>query len=391
MMGVAVTGLGAVTPVGVGVPNVLQALRSGARGFSAPTLDGRTFRCGAFARAAESAALPAPGSAVDDVTRFALAAAREAWEASGGANAPHSPRRMACVIGCGAGGEATHDRALKAVYAEGRERLHPLTLPTVMVSASSSRIAADLNLKGPNFTISSGCASGAHAIIIASQLIRTGEADLVITGGAEAPFALGALRSWEALRVMSPSVSRPFDDDRDGMTLGEGAAMLVLESIGSAQRRGAPILGVITGHGMNCDAGSLLMPDVDGMRDAMEAATARNGTILAPDVIIPHGTGTRANDDAEAASIQQAFGAMALYALKGQVGHMLGASGAFNALMATLLLEDGPPPGALRHLPDGDKGNQRSDAHSPKRVLSNAFAFGGLNTSILVEKLYASS
>ncbi len=381
---IVVTGLGAVTPVGIGIDPTWTALVDGRNGFQEPELDGVRFRCGAFARV-QACPKPAGGKLgeVDDVIRYSLIAAREAWTHAGLPASRDDRRRRGCVLGIGGGGETTHDRAMRDIYKMERERLHPMTLPNVMVSGSAGRVAIDLGLRGPNFTISSACASGSHAIAQAAQLIACGQADVMIAGGSEAPFALGAMRSWEALKVLSPSRCRPFADDRDGMTLGEGSAIMVLESARHAARRGAKVLAVLAGSAMTCDAMSMVAPDVSGMADTMRNAYDPKTDRDVPDLVIAHGTGTRLNDDLELEAMRSAFGTLPrFYSPKGQVGHMLGAAGAFNSVIAALSVHHGRHPAT--RLPADDPATKARPEDAPVRsALANAFAFGGLNVSLL--------
>ena len=395
-----VTGLGAVTPLGWSMAETWDGLRTGRRAFSPPELDGSLFRCGAFARVPRRPAPPMPRrERFDPIVEFALAAACSAWRDARLPPDDDARRRRACVLGVGAGGEETHDRALKRIYSDGSERLPPMTLPNVMVSAAASRIAAHLGLRGANFTVSSACASGLHALIQGVGLVLSGQADVVVTGGAEAPFALGALRSWEALRVMSPTRSAPFSADRDGMTLAEGAAVLVVEEEAHARERGASPYAEVLGCGMTCDAADMLSPDPVGMADAMRLALDASGGAAAPDAVLAHGTATRANDEAEAEALLSIFGRKAMpavHCLKGHVGHMLGAAGALNAAVAARAVRSGFVPGD-RVTPGGpssfDASEDSGRGGPPSRfsVLANAFAFGGLNAAVLMATPAATS
>src|SRR5213075_245973 len=185
---------------------------------------------------------------------------------------------------------------------------HPLTIPKTMANAGASHISMEFGITGPSFTISTACSSAAHAIGQAYWMLRSGATDLALTGGSEAPFSLGILKAWEAMRVVAPDTCRPFSKDRKGMILGEGAAMLVLESYDAAVARGAHIYAEIAGFGMSSDAHHITQPSTDGAAIAMRAAL--EDADVGPDAIgyvNAHGTGTPANDPAEAAAIRSAL------------------------------------------------------------------------------------
>ena len=266
-----------------------------------------------------------------------------------------------------------------------------------MPNAVSSNISMVHGCRGPNYTIATACASATHAIGQAFQMIRSGMTDAMVTGGAEAMIAYGVLRAWAALKITAPDTCRPFSANRKGMVLGEGAAMLVLETLEQAQARGATIYAEVLGLGMTADAADLLAPSQDGAARAIRGALADGG--LAPEAVgyvNAHGTGTRANDITETAAIRQVFGAHAdrlmVSSTKSMHGHPLGAAGALEAAATLMALKDGvvPPTANL------DAADPQCDLdyvpNTARRAdigvaLSNSFAFGGLNAVIAMGRL----
>ena len=218
-----------------------------------------------------------------------------------------------------------------------------------MASAGSSHISIDLGITGPVLNISTACASGTHAIGLAFQMVRSGIVEAAIAGGHEAPLTFGFLRAWDSMRVVSPTQCRPFSADRDGMTIGEGAAMLTLETLASALARNATIYAEIVGFGMSADAHHITQPQADGaaaaIRRALDDAHAEPEDV---GYISAHGTGTQANDATEAAAIHQVFGPLAptipISSTKSLHGHSIGASGALEALATILALKENSCP-----------------------------------------------
>ena len=218
---------------------------------------------------------------MDRFAQFAVIAAREAVESSGIEWTPELRAGAAIVTGSCVGGQCAQDLGFQQLYKLGQSRVHPLTIPKTMANAGASHISIEFGITGPSFTIATACASAAHAIGQAFWMLRSGAADLAITGGSEAPFNFGLLKAWEAMRVVSPDTCRPFSKDRRGMVLGEGAAMFVLEPLEAARARGAHILAEIVGLGMSADANHITQPSVDGAARAMRAALRDAG--IAPE------------------------------------------------------------------------------------------------------------
>jgi len=332
---------------------------------------------------------PSRLSLLDRFAQFALVAAREAAKDSGLEITGSLRDRAAIVTGCCLGGQTTEDAEFETLYRQGKNRVHPLTIPRTMSNAGASMLSMEFGIRGPAFTISTACSSSTHAIGLAFQMVRSGAVPLALAGGSEAPFSLGLLKAWEAMRVISPDTCRPFSRDRSGMILGEGAAILVLEPLEAARARGARIHGEILGFGMSSDAHHITQPSAEGAALAISAAIEDAG--LSPQAvgyINAHGTGTLGNDSTETRAIRQVFGAhadrLAVSSTKSLHGHALGATGALEAVASLLALREGLlPPTANYTVPDPECDlDVIPNTARPLRVeyaLSNSFAFGGLN------------
>lgn len=333
----------------------------------------------------------------DRCTQFGLVAAREAVAASGLDFRTGLGERTAAIIGCGVGGQATQDENYHRLYAEGAKRLHPFTIPKLMVNAPCSHITMEHGITGPSFVVASACSSANHAIGVAFQMLRAGVVDAAVTGGTELVFTFGTIKGWEALRVMAPDTCRPFSRDRKGMVLGEGAAILVLEERERAAKRGAEILAEIIGFGTTSDAGDIVLPAVAGAAGAIAACLKDAG--LAPsevDYVNAHGTGTSANDATETKALHQVFGdhaaKLAVSSTKSIHGHTLGAAGAIE-LAATIVAMRGGfiPPTANFVAPDPqcdlDYVPNETRAQAINVAISNSFAFGGHNAVVAIRRV----
>jgi 3-oxoacyl-[acyl-carrier-protein] synthase II/nodulation protein E len=397
---VVVTGLGCITPIGSSVSAFRDALFTGASGIS-PIVNVPDAPDGnpgvRYTQAAqvfdfdptehlESGVI----TATNPNTQFAIVAARQASEQSGLLN-HHNAGDIAIIMGCACGGRSSEESEVKNLYTR-NARAHPLTIVRTMSSAGASNISIDLKITGPTLDISTACASATHAIGLAFHMIRSGMVTAALTGGHEAPLSWGFYRAWDSMRVVSPSKCRPFAADRDGMTLGEGAAMLVIETLESAMARNAPIYAEVVGFGMSADANHITQPQAHGASAAMRKALA--DAQAAPEevgYINAHGTGTQANDATEAAAIHQVFGERTAHipisSTKALHGHSIGASGALEALATTVALHEGRlPQTAGVSNPDTSlnldiiTGEPRPTG--PTLALSNSLAFGGLNAVI---------
>ena len=391
---VVITGLGVVSSVGQNVPDFWDALVSGRSGFAPATLgtspQATTKLVGevkGFDPAAHFEASPL--LLIDRVSQFAIVAARQAIAQSGLTLDGELAENTAAIVGTGSGGHTTVDDNFHRLYAEKASRLHPLTIPKAMISAAASQVSLFCGIKGPTFAVSSACATATHAIGQAFHMVRNGMVTAAVTGGTEASITFGAMKGWEAMRIMSPDTCRPFSIDRKGMIIAEGAAILVLESLEHARARGAEILAEVIGFGMSADSKDLLAPDPNGMSRAIKATLRDAG--LAPDAIDyinAHGTGTTANDTAETAALHLSFGGhapkLAVSSIKSVVGHALGAAGALEFVATVMSIRDGVAPPTMNYLgpdPDCDLDYVPNEARRmPVRAaLSSSFAFGGLN------------
>ena len=333
---------------------------------------------------------------MDRVAQFAVVAAREAVAQSGISFDAELAMRTATIVGTGVGGQTTQDDGFRRLYRENKTRVFPLSIPKLMVNATASQVSMNFGLRGPAFVVASACASATHAIGLAFHMLRAGQVICAVTGGAEACITFGSLRCWEAMRVMAPDVCRPFSIARKGMVLGEGAAMLVLETLDHARARGADILGEIVGFGMSADAADLTSPDADGMRRALIGALA-DAKLAPSDIqyVNAHGTGTAANDETETQALKQAFGdhaaSLAVSSTKSMIGHALGAAGALEMVAVLLAMREGIAPPTIGYLGhdlacDLDYVPNEARAMRIDAAVSNSFAFGGLNAVLVARK-----
>jgi nodulation protein E len=396
---VAITGLGIISPLGLNLQDTWDSLREGRSGIrQIQDLDvarvGLKLENGAQVRGFDAAKYFESGREAyqDRFAQFSVVAAREAIRHSGLELTPALRDRGAIVCGTAVGGQSSIETGFEDLYISGRGRVHPLTIPKTMANAGASQISMELGITGPTYTVSTACSSANHAIGQAFRLVSGGLADLAVTGGSEAPFTLGILKAWEAMRVIAPDTCRPFSKDRRGMILGEGGAMMILEPFEAAQARGAKIYAEICGMGMSSDAHHLTQPTVEGPSRAMREALREAG--LAPEeigYINAHGTGTPGNDPVESRAIRAVFGAhadkLAVSSTKSMHGHALGAAGALEAVATVLALHHGilPPTANYNERdPDCDLDYIPNQPRAARvgAALSNSFAFGGLNAVI---------
>jgi nodulation protein E len=398
---VVITGLGAVTPLGLDVPQFRDSLRSGRCGIRPlETVDRTRLR---FHNGAEVVGFT-PGDhftekqldVLDRFAQFGLVAAREAARDAGVEWTAELRERTALVTGSCLGGKISEDQTFAAVYGSEGRRAHPLAIPRAMSNAAASQISMEFGIVGPTYNVSTACASATHAIGQAFALVRSGAAEAAITGGSEAPFTLGHLKKWEALRVVSPDTCRPFSKDRRGMILGEGGAMLVLESLETALDRGAHVYAEVVGFGMSADAHHVTQPSAAGAARAITAALRDAG--ISPEqvgYVNAHGTGTTANDPVETEALRLVFrehaSRLAVSSTKSMHGHSLGAAGAVEAVATALALhEKFLPPTANFTEPDPacdlDYVPNEAREAEVEYAISNSFAFGGLNAVIVLRR-----
>ncbi len=398
---IVITGMGAISPIGLDVATFKQNLFAGKGAIGQATFShkGKDVRFPAAPVKGfepEKYIDPKKVSLLDRFSQLAVAAARQALDDSGIKLTPDFAERTAVITGTGVGGQNTIEESYMRLLETGAPRVHPFTIPRLMANAGSSQISMETGITGPGFTVVSACASAIHAMGVTLHMLRSGLIDAAITGGAESCLTFGTLKGWEALRVMAPDVCRPFSKDRAGMVLGEGAAMFVLETFDAAKARGATIHAEFCGFGMSSDARDLTTPDAKGASRAIAAAIADSG--LAPeefDYVNAHGTGTRINDLTETAALKQAFGAhakkLAISSSKSMFGHALGGAGALEMLATVLAVQNDIAPPTINYLgpdPECDLDYVPNEARKMtiNAALNNSFAFGGLNAVVAVKK-----
>lgn len=333
---------------------------------------------------------------MDRFSHLAVLAADEAFKQSGLDLNDLSRMRAGCTVGVGTFGGISIDEAYRSVWVDGK-RLPPIfTVPKAMPGAAAGQVSMHLGLKGPVFGVSSACSSSNHAIASAVDQLRLGRADVMVTGGADAPIIFGVLKAWEALRVLSQEPCRPFSANRSGLSVGEGSGMFVLETESHAKARGATILAELAGAGITGDASDIVAPGVEGPANAMRLAIADAG--LNPEdigYINAHGTATKANDVIETQAIKMALGdharSVSISSTKSMHAHCMGASGAIELIAAIGAIREGiivptvnyqvPDPECDLDITPNSAKERRVDA-----ALSNSFAFGGTNAVLCVRK-----
>jgi 3-oxoacyl-[acyl-carrier-protein] synthase II len=423
MRRVVITGIGLVTPVGVGRELAWERLlagRSGAVpiehfkvddlpcriGCLVPRVDGRgggsSDDPGAFDP--DKAMSPKEQRRVDDFILFAMAAADEAVaDANFPRDTDEQKNRAGVLIGSGIGGlNAIAENAL-ILQRDGPRKISPFFIPSALINLASGQVSIRYGLRGPNHSVVTACATGAHAIGDAARLIKYGDADVMVAGGAEAAICRLGMAGFAASRALSTGfndrpqeASRPYDKDRDGFVMGEGAGVVVLEEYEHAKKRGAKIYAEVTGYGLSGDAHHITAPaeDGDGGFRAMTAALARAG--LKPsdiDYVNAHGTSTPLGDEIELRAVERLFGAAAdglsLSSTKSAIGHLLGAAGAVETIFCALAIRDGIIPPTLNlNNPSVDTKIDLTPLKAKKRAIrtamSNSFGFGGTNAAVIL-------
>ena len=398
---VAITGLGVICALGKTTKDFWTSLQQGSVGIGPITAVDRSFlrfQNGAEVRDYNPLEYfePKQSDLMDRFAQFAVIAAKEAVKDARLDLTPELCSSAAVITGACAGGQSSEDQGFYDIYRANRNRVHPMTIPKTMANAGASLICMELGITGAAFTISTACSSAAHAVGLGYSMVASGAVPVALVGGSEAPFSLGLLKAWEALRVVSAGTCRPFSKDRSGMILGEGGAVLVLERLDQARARGIKIYGEIAGFGMSSDACHITHPSPDGAASAMQRALANAET--APEqvgYINAHGTGTEVNDSTETAAIRKVFGAhaekLAVSSTKSMHGHTLGAAGALEAAASVLALHHGVlPPTANYTTPDPacdlDVIPNTARTAQVDCCLSNSFAFGGLNAALVFKR-----
>lgn len=398
---VVITGVGMICAAGTNVPDAWNSLQRGIPSIGQITsVDASLLR---FQNGAEvphyDSAKYFPGSSADHLDRFAqfaVIAAREAVADAGITFTPELCEKTAVVCGCGGGGQITQDSGYVDLYKRNKTRVHPLIVPLTMASGGVSHITMEFGIYGPSYTVSTACSSSNHAIGQAFQMVRRGDVEMAVTGGSEAPFAMGCLKAWEAMRVIAPDTCRPFCFDRRGMILGEGSGIMVIEPLDAARARGAKIYAELAGFGMSADAHHITQPTVEGPARAIRGALA--DAKIAPEqigYINAHGTATPGNDPAESAAIRLVFGAhadrVAVSSTKSMHGHALGGAGSIEAVVTIMALHDGILPPTANFTKADPACDLDYIPNEPRKIqvecaLSNSFAFGGLNAVLAFRK-----
>lgn len=408
---VVVTGLGATTPLGGDVASTWSAMLAGQSGVKALTeewVDMLPVRIAAPVAVDPSEVLPVPQiKRMDRSGQFALIAAREAWADAGSPEV--DPERMGVVIASGIGGVTTLLAAYDTLKERGARRVLPMTVPMLMPNGPAAVVGLELSARAGVHTPVSACSSGAEAIAYAVDMIRSGRADVVTAGGTEAaihPLPLAGFAAMQALSTRNDEperASRPYDKGRDGFVLGEGAGVVVLESLEHARARGAKIYAEIAGTGISADAHHMAQPDPVGagasraMADAVKAAGAQPSDVVH---INAHATSTPVGDVAEVKAIRRALGDatddICVTSTKSVTGHLLGAAGAVEAIATILALHDRTaPPTANLEDPDDDvsldvvRGEPRQLPDGELLGLNNSFGFGGHNVALAIRTVEA--
>jgi 3-oxoacyl-[acyl-carrier-protein] synthase II len=394
---VVITGMGAVTPLGVGSDALHERWAAGTCGLADGAGRCREFEPAEFLSTKEIRRL-------DRFSQFAVVAAGEAVAQAGwNGEKPYDPMRIGCVIATGIGGIETVEKQLYVMWERGAKAVSPLGIPQYMPNAGAAAVAMRYGLKGQMYGVVSACSGGAHAVGSALRMIQSGDADAAVTGGAEATLTDFGFACFNSMQALSPTgISRPFDARRDGFVMGEGAGVLVLEEAESARARGARILGEIAGYGSTSDAYHLTAPEPSGAAAsrAIQLALADAG-IGADELsyVNAHGTSTPLNDAAETRALKQALGEeqakrIPISSTKSAIGHLLGAAGAVEAVATAQALRTRVIPPTLGYeVPDPEldldyvPGEARpliAVNGGPPAALSNSFAFGGHNVALLL-------
>jgi nodulation protein E len=399
---VVITGAGTINALGHNVPETLDAMANGRCGIGDldfRDVDRLSIKIGGQVHNFDASEVFNRQQILlyDRFTQFALIAAKEAIAQSGLEFSGALADRAGVVLGTAGGGVGTWDDNYRSVYEDGKNRVHPFVVPKLMNNAAASHISMEYKLRGPSFMVSTACASSNHAMAQAFQMVRSGMAPVMVTGGAESMLCFGGVKAWEGLRVMSRDACRPFSANRNGMVQGEGAGIFVFEEYEHARARGADILAEVSGFAMTSDASDIVMPSKQGAARAMKGAL-QDARIAPCDVgyINAHGTGTAANDKTECAAVADVFGHHAdnlmISSTKSMHAHLIGGTGAVELLACIMALRDGiiaptinyeePDPECALDVVPNEAREAKVDV-----AISNAFAFGGLNAVIALKRV----
>ncbi len=405
---VVVTGLGLVSPLGLTAEASWQRARAGQSGIGKITLfDASQFpvQIAGEVRGFDPANYMDRKDVkkMDRFIQFAMAATREAFAQSGLVVTADNAERVGVAIGSGIGGLATIEVQHKTFLERGPSRISPFFIPGIIINMASGQVSIEFGAKGPNIATVTACATSSHALGESMRYIQRGEADVMITGGAEAAVTPLSVAGFAAMRALSTrndapeKASRPYDLGRDGFVMGEGAGVVILEELDHARRRGASVLCEMTGYGMIGDAYHISAPSEDGDGPRRVMQNAIRDAELAPsqiDYINTHGTSTPTGDKVEALAVKQVFGERvpALSSTKSMTGHLLGAAGALEAILTILAMRDQVAPPTINYdTPDPDCDlDCVPNAARPmtiRHALSNSFGFGGTNACLIFSKI----
>ncbi len=399
---VVITGQGTINALGMNVTETLEAMSKGVCGIGPLTFDNvdrLSIKIGGQVKryTAQDHFNRSEITLFDPFTQFAVLAAKEAVLQCGLDFTDELADNTGVVLGTAGGGLQTQDQNYRTVYEQAKNRVHPFVVPRLMNNAAVGHISIIHGLRGPSFTVASACASSNHAMGQAYHMIRSGMAQVMLTGGSESMLCFGGIKAWEGLRVMSPDGCRPFCATRNGMVQGEGAAVFVFEDYTHAKARGAEILAEVVGFAMTSDASDIVMPNQLGAARAMRLAL-KDASVNADDVgyINAHGTATAANDKTESAVIHDVLGRAAervmVSSTKAMHGHLIGGTGGVELLAVIAALKDAMIAPTINHnIPDPDCNLDvvpNTARHEKVQVaVSNAFAFGGLNAVLVLRSL----
>lgn len=403
---VVVTGLGAITPIGLDVESFFQGLLDGKNGISkVEAFDTEKFTCKIGGEIKDFDATnymdPKAARRNDRFVHFAFAACKEAFANSGLDMDQEDPDRVGVFIGSGIGGMDTIEKNCRKLIEGGPRKVSPFMIPALISNMASGVIGIELGAMGPNFSIVSACATGAHAIGESLKTLRLGEADVMIAGGSEATITSLSYSGFCSMKAMTRNnddpehASRPFDADRDGFVMGEGAGIVVLETLEHAQKRGANILCELVGYGASCDANHITAPHPEGkgligaMKRAMTSGKVNSEEI---DYINAHGTSTPYNDKFETLAVKSLFGerskSIPMSSTKSMTGHLLGAAGGVESVACVRMLQTGSIAPTMNYQtpdPDCDLDYVPNEAREAnlKIAMSNSLGFGGQNASLI--------
>jgi 3-oxoacyl-[acyl-carrier-protein] synthase II len=406
---VVITGMGCISPVGNNVSETWEALLAGKSGAGAITQFDASHHKTKFAaevKGFDGASLfgPRESRKMDRFTQFATAATLEALQGSGLTIDDSNRDRVGILIGSGIGGIITLLEQVEVMRERGPERVSPFLIPMMISDSAAGMIAIRVGARGPNMALATACASGTNALGEAAEIIRRGAADVMIAGGSEAAIAPVAMAGMNVMGALSTrndnpqQASRPFDRDRDGFLMGEGAGILILESLDHARARGAQILAEYTGYGTSDDAHHISAPAENGAGAAISMRLAlQDAGLTVQDIgyINAHGTSTPLNDKSETAAIKTVFGEHAynvpVSSTKSMTGHLLGASGALEGIVCVQVLQKHILPGTINYTTpdpecDLDYVPNQPRAAAPDHVMSNSFGFGGHNATLILSR-----